>query len=124
MIIPDDAPTGDGDGDDAAMSDDDEETIKQDVAKQLEKMGLAAQHKKDARLKRKRDHDDLATDVASGRAYKAKTAGGDVKKKGKLEPYAYIPLDPKLMAKRHKRDAVSRYDNVGKRGGAGKKGKK
>jgi ribosomal RNA-processing protein 12 len=30
-----------------------------------------------------------------------------------LEPYAYIPLDPKLMAKRNKRIAVSKYNQVG-----------
>ncbi|KAJ0406910.1 hypothetical protein P43SY_001761 [Pythium insidiosum] len=112
FIIPDDK--------DAAMdgsdSDDDEEALKNDVASQLERMGL---HKTEGRgaggsdKKRKRGGDD---DGVAGNEYKAKKAGGDIKKKGKLEPYAYIPLDPKLMAKRNKRSAVNRYKtNVGKR---------
>ncbi|KAJ9048099.1 pre-rRNA processing protein [Entomophthora muscae] len=37
-----------------------------------------------------------------GSEFKAKNADGDVKKKGKLDPYAYIPLNPKMMAKKGK----------------------
>lgn len=103
MIIPDDAKM---DSDDES---DDEEKIKMDVASQLEKMGLHNSSKQQ-QMKRKRDDGD------AGKEYRAKKAGGDMKKKGKLEPYAYIPLDPKLMAKRNKRNAVDRYsNNVGKR---------
>ncbi|CAH0479352.1 unnamed protein product [Peronospora belbahrii] len=104
MIIPgndnDDDMKGGGDSDD-------DEKIKQDVASQLQRMGLdKKRNDKSNRLKRKRGGD---TDGISGREYRAKKAGGDIKKKGKLEPYAYIPLDPKLMAKRNKREAVTRY---------------
>ncbi|GAB9470174.1 hypothetical protein Gpo141_00007426 [Globisporangium polare] len=103
MIIPDDAKMGSND------ESDDEEKIKMDVASQLEKMGLHNSSKQQ-QMKRKRDDGD------AGKEYRAKKAGGDMKKKGKLEPYAYIPLDPKLMAKRNKRNAVDRYSNsVGKR---------
>ncbi|OQR95803.1 hypothetical protein THRCLA_07560, partial [Thraustotheca clavata] len=84
---------------DASMESDDEDVVRRDVQKQLEQMGLDK--------KRKRDND-------IGQEYKAKKAGGDVKKKGKLEPYAFIPLDPKLMAKRNKRSAVSKFEKVGK----------
>nr|CCA23612.1 conserved hypothetical protein [Albugo laibachii Nc14]CCA24154.1 conserved hypothetical protein [Albugo laibachii Nc14] len=53
-----------------------------------------------------------------GQEYKAKKARGDVRKKGKLEPYAYIPLDPKLMATRNRRKGVKRFAaNVGRRRG-------
>ncbi|CAI5703518.1 unnamed protein product [Peronospora effusa] len=99
-----------------STNDDDEEKIKQDVASQLQRMGLNKnKNDKNGRFKRKRGGGD---DVSSGREYRAKKAGGDLKKKGKLEPYAYIPLDPKLMAKRHKREAVTRYGgSVGKRRG-------
>ena len=72
-------------------------------------MGLNSHNEnsdKGGRMKRKRGGE---SDPNSGREYRAKKAGGDVKKKGKLEPYAYIPLDPKLMAKRNKREAVTRY---------------
>ncbi|CAI5733919.1 unnamed protein product [Peronospora farinosa] len=102
MIIP----GGENDDDDmkgGSTSDDDEEKIKQDVASQLQRMGL---------------NKNKNVQECSGREYRAKKAGGDLKKKGKLEPYAYIPLDPKLMAKRHKREAVTRYGgSVGKRRG-------
>jgi ribosomal RNA-processing protein 12 len=110
FIIPDDQ-------DDAMDSDEseDEETIKTDVAAQLERMGLHNQAAKSdgAATPRKRGRDD---DGDAGKEFRAKKAGGDVKKKGKFEPYAYIPLDPKLMAKRNKRSAVNKYkSNVGKR---------
>ncbi|EQC38838.1 hypothetical protein SDRG_03796 [Saprolegnia diclina VS20] len=85
--------------DDVAMESDDEDVVRRDVQKQLEQMGLSKKRKIEA---------------VAGQEYKAKKAGGDIKKKGKLEPYAFIPLDPKLMAKRNKRTAVSRFEKVGK----------
>ncbi|ETP19775.1 hypothetical protein F441_06366 [Phytophthora nicotianae CJ01A1] len=108
-------PGGEDDDMDGGSDSDDEDKIKQDVASQLQRMGLNnnGKHDKGGRAKRKRDDDG-----SSGREYRAKKAGGDIKKKGKLEPYAYIPLDPKLMAKRNKREAVTRYGgSVGKRRG-------
>ncbi|OLY81490.1 Ribosomal RNA-processing protein 12 [Smittium mucronatum] len=33
-----------------------------------------------------------------GSEFKSKNGRGDVKKKGKLDPYAYIPMDPKLLS--------------------------
>jgi ribosomal RNA-processing protein 12 len=30
--------------------------------------------------------------ITIGKEYKAKKAGGDIKKKGKPDPYAYVPL--------------------------------
>ncbi|KAF4041953.1 putative nuC173-domain-containing protein [Phytophthora infestans] len=107
-------PGGEDDDMDGGSDSDDEDKIKQDVASQLQRMGLNnGKHDKNGRAKRKRDDDG-----SNGREYRAKKAGGDMKKKGKLEPYAYIPLDPKLMAKRNKREAVTRYGgSVGKRRG-------
>jgi ribosomal RNA-processing protein 12 len=110
MIIP----GGEDDDMEGGSDSDDEDKIKQDVASQLQRMGLNNKHDKSGRVKRKRGGDD----DGAGREYRAKKAGGDMKKKGKLEPYAYIPLDPKLMAKRNKREAVTRYGgSVGKRRG-------
>jgi ribosomal RNA-processing protein 12 len=40
-----------------------------------------------------------------GKEYRSKKASGDVKKKGKLDPYAYIPLDAKRIKKRGKPNA-------------------
>lgn len=111
LIIPQD----ENDGMDGGSGSGDDMKIKQDVATQLQRMGLHSKGKngKGDRIKRKRDEDG-----STGREYRAKKAGGDLKKKGKLEPYAYLPLDPKLMAKRNKREAVTRYGgSMGKRRG-------
>ncbi|XAR51105.1 hypothetical protein NMG60_11005643 [Bertholletia excelsa] len=44
----------------------------------------------------------------TGSKYASKKASGDVKKKGKLEPYAYWPLDRKLMSRRPEQRAAAR----------------
>ncbi|URE31142.1 NUC173 domain [Musa troglodytarum] len=46
--------------------------------------------------------------VYTGSEYTSKRAGGDVKKKDKLEPYAYWRLDRKLLNRRAERKAVAR----------------
>ncbi|KAJ1679252.1 pre-rRNA processing protein, partial [Spiromyces aspiralis] len=38
---------------------------------------------------------------ALGKEYRSKNAAGDMQKKGKVEPFAYIPLNPKLLGKRN-----------------------
>lgn len=71
---------------------------------------------------------DSVSGQAPGATFKAKKAGGDVQKKGQLEPYAYIPLDPKLLSKKHRHEASRTFDAVvggaakGKGGGKQKKG--
>ncbi|KAL2338811.1 hypothetical protein Fmac_013257 [Flemingia macrophylla] len=44
----------------------------------------------------------------TGKEYASKKAGGDVKRKDKLEPYAYWPLDRKMMSRRPQQRAVAR----------------
>ncbi|KAK6944710.1 putative domain NUC173 [Dillenia turbinata] len=44
----------------------------------------------------------------TGSEYASKKAGGDVKKKDKLEPYAYWPLDRKMMSRRPEHRAAAR----------------
>ncbi|KAF3661528.1 putative pentatricopeptide repeat-containing protein, mitochondrial-like [Capsicum annuum] len=44
----------------------------------------------------------------TGTEYASKKAGGDVRKKDKLEPYAYCPLDRKMMSRRPEHQAVAR----------------
>jgi ribosomal RNA-processing protein 12 len=59
---------------------------------------------------------------ALGAAYKAKKAGGDVKKKGqKFEPYAYVPLDGKSYSKKNRRATVEQMSTVVRRGGKRKR---
>jgi len=47
-----------------------------------------------------------------GHEYKSKKAGGDVWKKGMLEPHAYIPLDARLLNKKNRREAVGYFGGV------------
>jgi ribosomal RNA-processing protein 12 len=50
---------------------------------------------------------------AAGSEYKSKKgAGGDVLKQGKLEPYAYIPLDGKVLGSKKQHGAVEQYAGV------------
>ncbi|ESW26550.1 hypothetical protein PHAVU_003G128600 [Phaseolus vulgaris] len=44
----------------------------------------------------------------TGKEYGSKKAGGDVQKKDKLEPYAYWPLDRKMMSRRPQQRATAR----------------
>ncbi|KAM3578045.1 hypothetical protein VYU27_000145 [Nannochloropsis oceanica] len=48
-----------------------------------------------------------------GTAYQSKKAGGDVKREGQLEPYAYIPLNAKtLLSKKTKGEAAASFGAV------------
>jgi len=49
---------------------------------------------------------------APGAEYRSKKSGGDVWRKGMLEPHAYIPLDGRMLAKRNQREAVAKFDSV------------
>ena len=50
--------------------------------------------------------------AAPGAEYKSKKSGGDVWRKGTLEPHAYIPLDARLLAGRNSREAMSTFGGV------------
>ncbi|KAK8654755.1 hypothetical protein V6N13_107355 [Hibiscus sabdariffa] len=49
----------------------------------------------------------------TGSEYASKKAGGDVKRKDKLEPYAYWPLDRKMMSRRPEHRAAARKGMAG-----------
>jgi ribosomal RNA-processing protein 12 len=49
--------------------------------------------------------------VQGGDRFKADKAGGDVKK-GKLDPFAYVPLDPAQLNKRSRGSAHKRFEAV------------
>ncbi|XP_052226276.1 RRP12-like protein isoform X6 [Dreissena polymorpha] len=65
---------------------------------------------------------------APGAEYRAKKADGDVKKKGKLDPYAYVPLDFRSLNKRKQMKVKGQFSNLvkgAKKGAAkGKKAKR
>jgi ribosomal RNA-processing protein 12 len=49
---------------------------------------------------------------APGVDYKAKKAGGDVKKKGKHDPYAYIQLSRNSLNRRKRKAAGSQFKSI------------
>jgi ribosomal RNA-processing protein 12 len=50
-----------------------------------------------------------------GKEYQSKKAGGDVKRKGKLEPYAYIPVSRSMLNKRKQAKNQSQFKGVVKK---------
>lgn len=54
----------------------------------------------------------------TGDVYKAKKAKGDVLKPGKLEPFAYVPLNPKFLNKRRKAKAINQFTKYTTKKGA------
>lgn len=56
-----------------------------------------------------------ATTKSPGSEYKAKKASGDVKKKGKHEPYAYIQLSRNALNRRKRKAAVNQFKSVSKK---------
>ncbi|KAG5671610.1 hypothetical protein PVAND_001803 [Polypedilum vanderplanki] len=56
-----------------------------------------------------------ATTRVPGSEYKAKKAGGDVKKKGKHEPYAYVQLSRNSLNRRKRKAAGSNFKNIAKK---------
>lgn len=47
-----------------------------------------------------------------GARFKAKKAGGDVKGKGGMQPFAFMSLDPSQLNKRHRDKAAGRFESV------------
>lgn len=61
-----------------------------------------------SRNQKRRKTSDSGGWAYTGNEYANKKATGDVKKKGKLEPYAYWPLDRKMMSRRPEHRAAAR----------------
>jgi ribosomal RNA-processing protein 12 len=92
------------------VTDDGNET-KKDVSKQM----MAEAHRSNTRDKvvdrDPRRQKDKGKKL--GESYKARRAGGDVKRKGqKLDPYAYVPLDGRSYTKKNRRNAVEQLETV------------
>lgn len=59
--------------------------------------------------------------VQGGERFKSKKgAGGDVKKLGAIDPYAYMPLDAAQLNKRARHSASKRYESILNKGGKAK----
>jgi hypothetical protein len=57
----------------------------------------------------------------SGEEYRSPKAAGDMKRAGRPDPYAYLPLNPRMLNKRRRLHAYKQFENVIK---AAKKGAK
>lgn len=58
--------------------------------------------------KRKKTSKESGGWAYTGNEYASKKASGDVRRSGKLEPYAYWPLDRKLLSRRREQKAAAR----------------
>lgn len=47
-----------------------------------------------------------------GASFKAKRAGGDSKRRGQHDPYAYVPMDPQMLNKRNRHKTNKTFENV------------
>lgn len=78
---------------------------------QVSKLGLGSSANKGGKNRTRKNAQKL------GSAYKAKTAGGDVKRKGqKYDPYAYVPLDGRSYTRKNRHRAVEQMGAVVQRG--------
>eukprot|EP01094_Clydonella_sp_ATCC50884_P016458 TRINITY_DN2733_c0_g1_i1.p1 TRINITY_DN2733_c0_g1~~TRINITY_DN2733_c0_g1_i1.p1 ORF type:complete len:1398 (-),score=627.33 TRINITY_DN2733_c0_g1_i1:357-4478(-) len=100
----------------AAMPDDYDEYLSGEEAEAAKKMFQEDNEEADEGVghhsKRKRVSTKGGLGVHTGVEYKAKKGKGDVKKKGKVDPYAYIPLNPKQLNKRHRNTSKKQFSNI------------
>jgi ribosomal RNA-processing protein 12 len=48
----------------------------------------------------------------TGEEYRSTKAAGDMKKPGRPDPYAYLPLNPRMLNKRRRLHAYKQFENV------------
>lgn len=73
----------------------------------------SAIHKPKSSLQRMRANQQLGHfEKFSGDTYKSTKGKGDVLKAGKLEPFSYIQLNPRLLNKRNKQHAINSFTKV------------
>jgi len=69
---------------------------------------LSARSGTKAQKRRRTAEPGRAGRAYTGKEYASKKAGGDIKRKDKLEPYAYWPLDRKMMSRRPQQRAAAK----------------
>mmetsp|Transcript_17936 Transcript_17936/g.69484 ORF Transcript_17936/g.69484 Transcript_17936/m.69484 type:complete len:1045 (-) Transcript_17936:34-3168(-) len=91
-------------------SDEEEEEDETEVGGKRRRGGAAAA----AGTKRRKTGKQMAQKGSkySGSEYAAKKGGGDAKRDGRYEPFAYQRLDPKMLNKRHKGKSKQQFDSV------------
>uniref|UniRef100_A0A2D4LLP1 RRP12-like protein n=1 Tax=Micrurus spixii TaxID=129469 RepID=A0A2D4LLP1_9SAUR len=57
-------------------------------------------------------HRPISKKAAPGAEYKAKKGKGDIKKKGGLDPYTYVPLNRAKLNRRKKAKLQGQYTNL------------
>lgn len=76
------------------------------------------------RKKKKKNNKSEIPNLKTGKEYRARKARGDVKLKGKPDPYAYIPLSRKLLNRKKKVNNIVKSAIRGAKIGAKLKKKK
>ncbi|XP_009860563.2 RRP12-like protein [Ciona intestinalis] len=112
-------------GGEESGSDDDEDDAETD--KLLLGIGVGKQRKSQKKMEEEDDDDEppekrgsykpggrgIHRDVeATGEKFKSKKSGGDMKKKGGVQPYAYLPLDSSVLNKRKRKKAAGQYKGI------------
>jgi len=69
---------------------------------------LSARSGTKAQKRRRTAEPGKAGRAYTGKEYASRKAGGDIKRKDKLEPYAYWPLDRKMMSRRPQQRAAAK----------------
>lgn len=72
--------------------------------------------------KRQMTREMVEADIRKGDEYATGRGGGDVKR-GSVDPFAYVPLNRRFMNKRHRRQAVQRFEAVNNKTLKGNKAK-
>lgn len=85
--------------------------IRQDIDSWSQRSGQSKSHATSASLSNannKRQKTAKSGWAYTGTEYKNKKAGGDIKRDGKLEPYAYWPLDAKMLNRREEKRSIAK----------------
>lgn len=118
LIVPDDTKDAYDEGSKGVANNDDDEMAGPSKRQRVNKFESAKAVRDEAHKQKSKKKQPQPL----GAAYKAKKAGGDVKKKGqKYEPYAYVPLDGKSYTKKNRRNTVERMSTVIRKGGKRKR---
>lgn len=80
------------------------------IHRPLDKTEVPVRIQKKEKDKRKKNKD--VSGFKSGKEYRAKKAKGDMKLKGKPDPFAYIPLSRKLLNRRKKLKNSGKFKNI------------
>lgn len=99
---------------------DDDEEVKPHPEDELEEHVSVKGTKRQMKVHQQRKNKKIASSDQDGSRFRSTRARGDMKK-GNMQPYAYIRLDPGMLSKKKKNQSLGKFNNLI---GAAKKGAK